>query len=343
MFYCIKPDTAQIQGFWGANNFKSIKINIDKCQNTTTRTDCKPHEDIDKIIQNGYMSVFVSDNYLDPKNNTYYIVPYFYNIFQSISSQNGVNMFITLENIQFYDDKGIIFNDYQLTETHKVLEVRPMYSFGETKRVAQLKNYSKAQDLLTKIGGLIKGLTLIGVLLNSIYCKALYIVETFATEHEFIEQNPQVENKSTIQVINKASDVFRYKSGRVLTINNIKPKLAKVTKFSDFTLMLNYLCKTKGKLKVNLNQILRRYESYINKALSVETIKRANFDIRLMKQLTLNTKVVCCIDILYNNLYDEGNLYLKNFGMLLLDGKHNKLFDSDNLNLKEKLSKMNGE
>jgi hypothetical protein len=343
LFYCIKPD-AQVQGYWGAPLFKTLKVDITKCQNTTAKSNCKSQEEIDNTIQNGYISAYISDYYLDPKNNTNYIVPYLYDLFQTSSSQNGLVFFVSMQNIQFYDDSGLIFHDYSLIEAPQIQEVKLMYTFGEKKRIVQIqftgnffgdvyqRSYSKAQDLLTRIGGLINALTLLGYFINSLYSKALFIVESFNLDHQFLTHSSP-SDKSSLTVI-------KFNRDNISSYNcvNSKPKQvvenlldekpvndkASVVKFSEFSLVCKYFCRDRNK-GLNINEVYKSYEKFIDKSLSVSTVNRSHFDIQLLKMLLLDNDDIRLMDNAYKNLFDENNSCLTDFRENMYDVKE-KLF-----------------
>jgi hypothetical protein len=362
LFYCIKPDQAQVQGYWGAPLLKTLKIDITKCQNTTAKSNCKSQEEIDSTIQNGFISAYISDYYLDPKNNTNYIVPYLYDLFQTSSSQNGLVFFVSMQNVQFYDDSGLIFHDYNLIEVPKIQEVKPMYTFGENKRIAQIqlegnyfgdvyqRSYSKAQDLLTRIGGLIKALTLLGYFINNLYCKALFIVESFNLDHQFVNYSSPSEKPSFTVIKFNRDDISSYSGVNsrpkqsAENLRDEKPTIVKASlvRFSELSLLRKYFCRDKNK-DLNINEIYKSYQKFIDKSLSVSTVNRSHFDIQLLKMLLLDNGDIGLMDNAYKNFFDAKNSCLTDFRENMYDVRKEKLFGNVKSSTKEKLKKLNGE
>ena len=55
-FYCPDSKDAALQGYWGAKNYKSLRVKVEKCKNSTKiEKDCFPQAEIDSFIQNGFL------------------------------------------------------------------------------------------------------------------------------------------------------------------------------------------------------------------------------------------------------------------------------------------------
>jgi hypothetical protein len=92
------------------------------------------------------------------------------------------------EKLVFYDDNGLIFHSNDAKEVPKIGDMNTMYVFDEKQTMAQIilegpnfcdvyqRSYAKAQDLLTRIGGLIKALKLIYYFLNYLFSKAFLLL-----------------------------------------------------------------------------------------------------------------------------------------------------------------------
>ena len=69
-FYCVKPNTYNIEGFWGGSKNVFLSIELHKCLNTTENNNhCKPQETIDNTIEGGQINVIAESfnlHYNDP-------------------------------------------------------------------------------------------------------------------------------------------------------------------------------------------------------------------------------------------------------------------------------------
>jgi hypothetical protein len=358
VFYCIKPNQAQVVGFWTADLYKAVRIDIQKCLNTTEIQKCKPIEEIDSIVQNGFMEVFISDYNIDPKSNDEYLLPYYYDLFQTISAENGLIFYVSIEELNFSTDKGLIFHDYIIDRIPKITDVRPMYIFGERTTIAEIiiegtsfgdiynRSYAKAQDLLTRIGGLIKALSILGYFINFLYCKAFFIVESFNLHHQIIER---VQQQNDIESMNmKSLEVIRFSHKNLVenyrNNNNSSSNISKtlktgytVVKYSQCRLLSEYLCGRNGKSKVK--KILVTFYELFKKSLSVEVFYRNYVDIKLLKFLLFNNEDLKTADKLFVNLLDENNVRLNKFNDFLGSKKvdKDKLMESKNITEQLKL------
>ncbi len=57
--WCVKPGQVNIQGYWGTSGiYSNVKVSFTKCKNKTDNNfHCKSHEEIDKTIKSGFISV----------------------------------------------------------------------------------------------------------------------------------------------------------------------------------------------------------------------------------------------------------------------------------------------
>jgi hypothetical protein len=350
-YYCIKPDQAQIVGYWTADLYKGVRIDIQKCQNTTENSKCRPIEEIDSILQNGFLETFILNYNIDPESNENYLVPYYHELLQAISPDNGVLYFVSMEKLEFQDDKGLIFKDFTIHEVAKIAEVRPMYIFGEKLTIAELtiegvsfgdiyvRSYAKAQDLLTNIGGLIKALTLIGYFINLLYSKAFFIVEAFAYHHQIIERGSQIKKAENLEM-----NSHNFLSGQKNIQNN--NFMTNVTTETSFIIIKHSRCRLLKEYffgrtrKGNVQKILKSFYEMVKKSISVEVFYRNYVESRLMKYLLLNNEELKISEKLFKNLYDEGNIKLTHFNEYLANpkyGEKDRLLENKTINEQLKL------
>jgi len=197
LFYCFPPDNLYLNGIWGSEFFSSIKVTIKKCNNSkldTNNLPCKPIEYINSIINYGIVSLMVTDYLIDHKNFNEPLSRYLRNNFDRLSDKSSINYLINFSNYIYKTDKGLIFNQYEIINAPIIGDFKNSYNFGETNVIAffqlqcnsfeitNIRSYLKLQDILTKIGGIVKCLMLIGMFINYFYSQAF---STFENVFEF--------------------------------------------------------------------------------------------------------------------------------------------------------------
>ena len=173
LFYCIKPNSTHIEGFWGNTINQYIRIKLFKCSNTTNIT-CLPIEAIDKSIEGGILGLYVKNSILKLKD---YDNPVFYSfddLYYSLNTEFIFTLSINLKHLLFQNDIGYLFENIQEVKGFYLDHPKLLYfgkrgdlladiTFQFTRRGNLInRQYLKIQDVLTKIGGLIKALMIIG-------------------------------------------------------------------------------------------------------------------------------------------------------------------------------------
>ena len=175
LFYCLKPDEISIQGYWGNKINAYAGIYLKKCVNSTENNNfCKPIEEIDEKINGGVISMYSTNYLLDLKDFDSPAKLNFNNIFYSLNTDFTFTLFIQLRKIEIYTDAGFIFEDISMISKFYVDTPHLLYYGKRNEIIADIviqnkpmgnlikRNYIKFQDFLTKIGGLIKALMVIG-------------------------------------------------------------------------------------------------------------------------------------------------------------------------------------
>lgn len=200
LFYCPPLNEIKIGGYWGGHFYNSIKVYIHKCNNETAiaknpNRPCKPIEEINSCIDKGIVNIFISDYILDQQNYDSPVKKYYKDVFDRISDKNSVNYLIAYSKLSFENDEGLILNEYNSRNFTVIHEIKNSYYFGESELIVffQLfkinyndvyqRQYPKIHDLVTKIGGFIKALSLLGYFLYYIYLKPFRIFHQLSSSH----------------------------------------------------------------------------------------------------------------------------------------------------------------
>jgi hypothetical protein len=212
-FYCLSPSNLNsIQGFWGSRNYKAIKFSISKCQNSSEIKNCLPQEEIDSYINHGVVQFYLLSYFINQKSYHSALNTYYEDVFSYLSAENSVNFVIKFEKLIFSTDSGLIFQDTQEFEKPYLSKLQQSYNFNEQLLISSLqiagsqfgttylRSYIKIQDLLVRIGGLMKALTFFSYLINYFFSKALCIIDLYLKDHSLL---PKVKSKILPQNIQK--------------------------------------------------------------------------------------------------------------------------------------------
>jgi len=198
-FYC-PPEGLIIGGLWGNKFYNSIKININKCSNSSSiskisKNKCKPINEINKYINKGIVNIFLTDYIIDHQNVDNPIKKYYKDTFDRMSDKNAISYSISYQKLLFLDDLGLVFDNSNEMEIAKLYEVKTTYNFGEDNLIAFFqiftinvndickRSYLKLQNLMTNIGGFIKSIKILGYLLYYIYYQAFKNIDQVLNSH----------------------------------------------------------------------------------------------------------------------------------------------------------------
>jgi hypothetical protein len=198
-FYCIKPeDRSAIGGIWGSEYFSKVEVFVTKCKNETLNSSdkpCKPNDEIDGIIENGIVSMYTSDHFIDNLDIISPTKKILKNNFDRISNKFKMNYIITYSTNYYNNDIGWILPKYAVEKFPTIEDYKISQQFGNLDNIIQvqiqtspikynyIRYFIKIQDVLTKIGGCIKAFILIGYALNFLNSYAFSIIDNVIDNH----------------------------------------------------------------------------------------------------------------------------------------------------------------
>jgi hypothetical protein len=187
---CPEPESLRdlsLRGSFVNENFNFLNVSIQPCNNSTdSKIICKSQEEIDAKLNGGYIGLNFINTIFDPLNFNQpakYIKNNFYTV---LSKKYYKQVDIYFKNIDYNTDKGFLFEDItketylQLQETNELIDFREANIFFATVfRLSTIKDiynrkYTKIQDVVAQVGGLIKGVVLIISLFYNLYAETDY-------------------------------------------------------------------------------------------------------------------------------------------------------------------------
>lgn len=173
-FWCFAPNQAQIQGYWGSEITSIAKFYISKCSNSTENNNhCLPNEEINNYIQGGILSMFTTNSFLNLNDAENPVEVKLQNWYNSLNIDFTYDYFYSVKELAFEDDKGFLLQDINVKSYFYFENPLILYYGKRDDLLATInlqgyrfgtriqRSYTKIQDVLTKIGGLLKAITLI--------------------------------------------------------------------------------------------------------------------------------------------------------------------------------------
>lgn len=212
LFYCLKPNSTHIEGYWGNTINQYVRIKLSKCTNTTQNNNhCFSDDIIDSTISGGILSMFIKNSMLQLKD---YDKPVKYtneNQYYSLNIDFTFTLFIDLKPLVIENDRGYLLQNLEeikgfVFETPKLLYFRKRGRLLaditlQSKHVGKIisRHYLKIQDILTSIGGLIKAFMIIGSVIGSICSEIEFYIDfifNVSLNQERVQGKISIEDKS---------------------------------------------------------------------------------------------------------------------------------------------------
>ena len=185
--YCIKNFTYNIEGTFLHDKYSFITFDFYQCKNTTDNDNkCKPQDKIDYYLNSTFVAVEFTDISVDSSNYTHPITPLVGETYSTIGHSFYKEMHIYLKSVLFKSDIGLLFtnieegNYLQLDYVNDMfaLKVKEMFCSFSLKISNKIdvyeRSYTKIQATLVNIGGIIQGISTIGMIITFFYSKTSY-------------------------------------------------------------------------------------------------------------------------------------------------------------------------
>lgn len=285
-FWCFKPNQVEIEGYWGAKRSSTVKFYINACVNSTlNNNNCLPEAELNKYLQGGILSMFTTNSFLnlnDPKKPVETKLQNWYN---SLNLDFTYDYFYNLKELTFEDDQGFLLKDstkasYFYYDNPLILYYGRRGSLIATvnlqgnKYGSKIKrSYTKIQDVVTRIGGLLKAFSIVATFIA--YCSSEF--EFFGdslhnfkyqVDHDYktkvsknnfeymIKDNKITNNNFFIDEKNPRLKSYSKNNAEMSSKGNLSSEINLQTKFPIINSFINKMDISKSKISsLNLNDI----------------------------------------------------------------------------------------
>lgn len=234
--FCLDPSQKKIiRNFWGSQYYNSFRINIEKCVNKTsdnnfnpneedylTNKNCYPQEEIDKVFEGATMNIYTSTTLIDSfnyQNPSSIMLKEFY---LSINNNLSLELVFSYTEIDYYTDKGLIFTSYNKEKLFYIEKPNINYYDGKSRGNKMLdftfelrklgqdqkRSYTKIQDVITNIGGIVKALMLVGHFVSQFFSIMQYEIDSFLYYYNLIVENSSNSHNSNGGCIDSFNKLF---------------------------------------------------------------------------------------------------------------------------------------
>ena len=244
--YCIQNLNYSLTGSFAADEYSFIVLNMYPCRNTSEKK-CKPQDRLDYYLDGAFFTFQYQNFIFDPNDFDEPFKPKIGDYMTTISKKYFKNIYIYLKKHLLTTDTGLIFESKKEQQMTKYDYGSDMLSFQASNNFMQLtfrmsldvdevsRSYTKAQTIISYIGGFITFLQTIFNLLtailtnNFIYEKIINKIFFFKKDDEAIVQKnlrkkmnlPTLQySQNNISFINNLSENKNNNNNSIVSNNN---------------------------------------------------------------------------------------------------------------------------
>jgi len=232
--YCLNPNdykNISLAGSWGEDLFNLLAFHVSPCKNSTeSNIICKSSEEIQKTLAGGFFVVNHIDTIFEPKNFKNPRKYFRRNYYTTMSNSYFKELNFYFKNIEYNTDQGFLMEDIKSEKYMQSDNIKELYDFRSVVsgdilqcnfRLSNQKDvynrkYSKIQDVIAQVGGLVKAILIITNLLYFNFSNVSYYF--YLKETIFELDNPEHEENNN------------FASSKVIIIkNNLDKSIASIS------------------------------------------------------------------------------------------------------------------
>ena len=279
--YCIKNLNESIKGVFTKDEYSFIFVEFYECKNSTEKFNCKSQSEINYYLNGTFIAIDFQDISIDPNNFLYPIIPKVGQFYTTLSKNYFKEIHLYFKKILIETDIGLIFNEIEKNEYAQYDHNEDMLSFKALENGGFLefsikfadkitkfsRSYTKAQTVISNIGGFIQFIQTSFWILSNIFVentvfqkiinKIFYFEENFTlTKNEFFSLK-KLKRKRTVFDMNNHS-LETSKDGLNM---NIKPNNIFNTNYCINKNIKNKNIQRSHSYNIKINSFLRTSEN----------------------------------------------------------------------------------
>ena len=172
--YCLNNNIS-LKGDYMQESWNFIQFNFMKCVNSTENdNNCKSENEINTILNEGFIGMFIPDNALESSKFKIPYKTYIRNLYKEFSIKYYENILLYFKLVEVITDSGYFFDEkksvyfpsYDYSQND--LDINDLINFltitirVSSKREIHKRSYIKVQTIFSNVGGMLKIVLLIG-------------------------------------------------------------------------------------------------------------------------------------------------------------------------------------
>ena len=330
--YCIKDLNYTLRGSFAADEYSFLVLNMYQCKNTSNKK-CKTQEELDYLLDGAFFTFQYQNFIFDPNDFDEPFKPKIGDFMTTISKKYFKNLYVYLKKYLLTTDTGLIFENKK--ENHMTLYDygSDMLSFQTSDNFMQLtfrmsldvdevsRSYTKAQTIISYIGGFITFLQTIFSLLtdlltnNFIYEKIINKIFFFKKDDETIVKLNLLKklNLPTLQYSQNRISLKKNNLNNSLNSNNsANDKSASINLNNDDSILINNrssknVISSEIFKNNNRNSSILKLQTNQNQSQNQQFIKNKTFSLNNKNKNQNNNLSNTKINLVQNN--DSNNNY----------------------------------
>lgn len=169
-----------LEGFWDEPFLNFISIELKICSNNSKQI-CKSQEEIEKILTGKTFNIYYKDTAININDFETPFKTQITNDYQIIDFKLGKTMSYNFQNLELSNDNGLVFQEIEVEKEVGFVSKNPdlhtrgisdtvlvSISIFSDKEILKIqRTYSKIQDLLARLGGIMQSLLFLGQIITN--------------------------------------------------------------------------------------------------------------------------------------------------------------------------------
>ena len=238
--YCLSNNIS-LKGDYMQESWNFIQFNFMKCVNSTENNNCKSENEINTILNEGFIGMFIPDNAIESSKFKIPYRTYIRNLYKEFSIKYYENIVLYFKLVEVITDSGYFFdekksvyfpsydyyqNDLDINDLINFLTITIRVS---SKREIHKRSYIKVQTIFSNVGGMLKIILLIGE--YSVYFIRMLLYKNYILEFFNLDES-EIRLKE-IRAIYKLSGNYTTKSN----FESIFPMVSNMEMNTSFNLL----------------------------------------------------------------------------------------------------------
>ena len=200
-----------IGGKYGTEFYANLAFYISKCRNSSdSNITCKSEEDIDDLLEKGWLQITYVSSYVDFNNYSHPIQYVTEDTYIMFDVKMNKKMYVFFSPLQIFSENNILFsNEKKETSTKHDITTTDIISVLDNGIISSImvcpsftvdkyyRRYIKIQEIGASIGGLYSGLSIISFLLTAFY-KLRYVEMKIINELFFFGSEHLLNDKKSL-------------------------------------------------------------------------------------------------------------------------------------------------